>query len=75
MSSFTYAAPLQAPPASSMAGFRSYLEHSLRAPFTLNLDGCSLLEVIRAAKKAKSRLHPNYPASIGNAAKSTRAFL
>ena len=48
-----------------MTGFRSYLERSLRDPFTLNLDGCSLMEVIRAAKKAKSRLHPNYPSSIG----------
>lgn len=60
MQAFAYAAPAQ-----PMAGFRSYLEHSLRDPFTLNLDGCSLMEVICAAKKAKSRLHPNYPASIG----------
>lgn len=60
MPAFAYAAPAQ-----PMAGFRSYLEHSLRDPFTLNLDGCTLLEVIHAAKKAKSRLHPNYPTSIG----------
>lgn len=65
MSSSVFAVPYQAQPAQSLAGFRSYLEHSLRDPFTLNLDGCSLMEVIRAAKKAKSRLHPNYPASIG----------
>lgn len=46
------------------ADFRSYLERSLRDPFTLDLNGCSLMEIIRAAKKAKSRMHPNYPASL-----------
>lgn len=35
MPAFAYAAPAQ-----PMEGFRSYLEHSLRDPFTLNLDGC-----------------------------------
>ena len=46
--------------------FRAYLEHSLRDPFTINLSGCSLLEVIRACMRAKSRQHPNYPKSLGS---------
>ena len=45
--------------------FRAYLEKSLRDPFTINLDGLSLMEVIAACKKAKSRLHANYGKSIG----------
>lgn len=46
--------------------FRAYLEQSLRDPFTINLSGCSLLEVIRACMRAKSRQHPNYPKSLGS---------
>lgn len=45
--------------------FRAYLERSLRDPFVINLEGLSLREVIRACVKAKTRLHPNYGASIG----------
>lgn len=48
-----------------MADFRAYLEHSLRDPFTMNLHDCSLLEVIQICSNAKSKLHPNYSASIG----------
>lgn len=59
MSALSFAVPYTAQQVLPMAGFRSYLEHSLRDPFTLNLDGCSLLEVIHAAKKAKSRLQSN----------------
>lgn len=36
--------------------FRAYLEKSLRDPFTLNLKDYSLLAVINACVKAKSRL-------------------
>lgn len=45
--------------------FRAYLERSLRDPFIINLEGLSLREVIRACVKAKTRLHPNYGATIG----------
>ena len=45
--------------------FRAYLEKSLRDPFTLNLHDCSLLEVIYACIKSKTKLHPNYRASLG----------
>ena len=44
--------------------FRAYLERSLRDPFSLNLEGCTLMEVIRAAVKAKSRLHPDYQKAV-----------
>lgn len=60
-------------PALSLAGhssaqpldFLSYLEQSLRDPFILNLQDRTLLEVINAAIKAKSKLRPNYGASLG----------
>lgn len=45
--------------------FRSYLEHSLRDPFTMNLKDCSLKEIIIACIKAKSKLHPHYKESLG----------
>lgn len=45
--------------------FKAYLEHSLRDPFTMNLRDCSLMEVILACTKSKSKLHPNYQKSIG----------
>lgn len=53
----------QAEPA--IEDFRAYLEKSLRDPFTLDLKDLSLMEVIKACKKAKSKLHPNYGNSIG----------
>lgn len=65
MSTYSFAASALARPIQPMADFRSYLEHSLRDPFTLNLKDCTLMEVIRAAIKSKSRLHPNYPSSLG----------
>ena len=44
--------------------FRTYLEKSLRDPFTINLRDRTLMEVIRAAIKAKTRMHPNYGKSL-----------
>lgn len=40
--------------------FRDYLERSLRDPFTLDLSGLSLMEVINACKRTKAKMHPNY---------------
>ena len=48
-----------------MVGFQSYLEKSLRDPFVINLEGCSLQEVILACIKAKTRLHPKYMENAG----------
>ena len=48
-----------------LCDFRAYLEQSLRNPFTMNLKDCSLMEVIHAAIKSKSKLHPNYRESLG----------
>lgn len=53
------ASPIQAS-IGQMADFRSYLEQSLINPFTINLKDCSLIEVILACIKAKSKLHPLY---------------
>ena len=44
--------------------FRTYLEKSLRDPFTINLKDRTLMETIRAAVKAKTRMHPNYGKSL-----------
>ena len=59
----TVAIPVVAPPVEN--DFRAYLEKSLRDPFVINLEGLSLMEVIRACIRSKTRLHPNYEASIG----------
>jgi hypothetical protein len=53
----------QAPPQVT-EDFRAYLEKSLRDPFTINLKDRTLMEVIRASIKAKSRLHPNYGKNV-----------
>ena len=42
----TVAIPIVAPPVEN--DFRAYLEKSLRDPFVINLEGLSLMEVIRA---------------------------
>lgn len=44
--------------------FRDYLERSLRDPFTINLDGLTLMDVVNACARAKSKMHRNYAASI-----------
>ena len=55
---------MTAPTLSENADFRTYLENSLRDPFTLNLRDCSLMEVIYACVRSKSKLHPKYRASL-----------
>lgn len=54
----------EAPLNTQMSGFQNYLENSLRNPFVIDLEGCSLQEVILACVKAKTRLHPNYRENI-----------
>ena len=46
-----------------MSDFRSYLERTLREPFTINLRGCSLMESIRICINAKMKLHPGFEAN------------
>lgn len=53
-------------PQGKMVGFRNYLEKSLRDPFVINLEGCSLTEVILACAKSKSRLHPHYRENVSS---------
>ena len=65
MSTPSFAVRFNAQPNSENADFRAYLENSLRDPFTINLHDCSLLEVIYACIKSKSKLHPNYRKSLG----------
>ena len=44
--------------------FREYLERSLRDPFTINLEGLTLMDVVNACARAKSKMHRNYALSI-----------
>ena len=46
-------------------GFREYLERSLRDPFTIDLSGRTLREVIGACIRAKTKMHPNYGKQVG----------
>lgn len=59
MTALSFASPIQAG-IGQMADFRSYLEHSLINPFTINLKDCSVIEVVLACMKAKAKLHPKY---------------
>ena len=56
------------------ADFKSYLEQSIRNPFTIDLKGRSLIEVILACVKAKSKLHPRYSRNIGGLLYNLRAL-
>lgn len=44
----------------SRDGFKNYLEQSLRDPFIVDLHNCTLIEVIKACIKAKSKQHRKY---------------
>ena len=57
-----------------VADFKSYLEQSIRNPFTIDLKGRSLIEVILACVKAKSKLHPRYSRNIGGLLYNLRAL-
>lgn len=65
MSALPIAAAWTAQP-SSFGDFRAYLEQSLRNPFVLDLGDLTLMEVIRAAEKAKSKLYPRYGKNLGS---------
>lgn len=65
MSAFALSAPVSAHTCTPLAGFRSYLEQSLRDPFVINLKDCSLIEVILTCAKVKSKLHPSYHKGLG----------
>lgn len=49
---------LMMPAQADTSGFRDYLERTLRDPFTIDLSGLSLLEVIGAYKRAKAKFRP-----------------
>jgi len=57
-----------------MADFKNYLENSLRNPFIIDLKECSLIEVVLACVKAKSRRHPRYGQYIGSLLYNLRAL-
>lgn len=49
-----------------MADFRTYLENSLRNPFTLDLKDYPLLDIVRICANAKSKQHPRYRETISS---------
>lgn len=60
MQTFTYQPSFTARRVTHRPDFQSYLERSQFDPFTLNLKGKTLMEVIEAAIQAKSKRSPNY---------------
>lgn len=54
-----------APSLLSVTDFRSYLEQSTKNPVTLDLSQSSLLEVIDACAKVKTRFHPHFRENVG----------
>lgn len=48
-----------------VAGFKAYLMQSICSPFVLNLEGSTLMEVIKSCISAKTKLHRNYRESLG----------
>jgi hypothetical protein len=71
MPAVSFFAPAVAQPS---ADFRAYLEQSLRDPFTINLKDCTLIEVVLACAKAKSKLRPGFHKSIGGLLYNLRAI-
>lgn len=57
-----YARPLQP----EVTGFKAYLTRSLYDPFIINLKDATLMQVIEACVKAKSKLHRGYRESLGS---------
>ena len=64
MTALSYAVPFAAHRNQSLADFRNYLEQTLYNPFAIDLEGLTLMQVIKACIKAKSRLHPGYKKSL-----------
>ena len=50
--------------APSFNDFKAYLNKALYDPFVIDLKDATLMEVIRACAKAKSKMHRNYPKSL-----------
>lgn len=57
-----------------MPDFLSYLEQSLRNPFTLDLKDYSLVDVILVCSKSKSKLHPKYYKNISGLLHNIKAI-
>jgi len=65
MPALALAVPFMAQPnPDGMSGFKNYLEQSKRNPFVINLEDATLVEVILAAAKARTKFHPNYTENI-----------
>lgn len=65
MNALALSAPFPAQAAQPPADFRAYLERSLRDPFSIDLQDCNLMDVIRICTKTKLKLHPRYEKQIG----------
>lgn len=55
-----------AAPSVAQSDFKSYLQNSLANPFTVDLKDYTLIEVILACAKIKSKRHPNYHKNIAS---------
>ena len=70
----TFVVPYPARPVRPRTDFKTYLEQSLHDPFTLNLKGRTLQEVIDEAIKSKSRRSPKYGKSLSCLRNQLRAI-
>lgn len=56
------------------ADFKTYLQKSITNPFSIDLSGCTLVEVILACTKVKSKRHPNYHKNISSLLHNIRSL-
>lgn len=69
-----YVVPIPARHTRPRTDFKTYLEQSLRDPFSLNLKGRTLMDIIQEAIKAKSRRSPDYARSVSSLVKHLKSI-
>lgn len=69
-----YIVPVPARSVRPRTDFKTYLERSLRDPFSLNLKDKPLMEVIQEAIKAKSRRSPGYARNVSSLVKQLKSI-
>jgi len=64
--SIAAAQPFVRPTMPELTGFKAYLSKSLYDPFVLDLKDASLMQIVNACIKAKSKMHRGYRESLGS---------
>jgi len=74
MTAFSLATVVAQPVDNNLSGFKNYLDASLHNPFVIDLRDASLIEVILAAAKARTKFHPHYRENIRGLLYNLRAM-